>query len=76
MCIAVPVEVVAIRGQEAVVNLEAVTKQINIDLVPEVEVGDYVLLHSGCAIKKVDQTAAEETLQVFRAWAEEEGGEE
>ncbi len=76
MCIAVPVEVLKIDGEEAVVRTKGVTKRVNIALISEVEVGDYVLLHSGCAIKKIDRQAAQETLDAFATLAQQEGVEE
>ena len=71
MCIAVPVEVVEITSDtEAVGAVKGVRKRLNTALIAEVEVGDYVLLHSGCAIQKLNQAAAQETLAAFRDLAQ------
>ena len=75
MCIAVPVEVIeVISATEAVGTVKRVSKKINTVLIAEVEVGDYLLLHSGCAIQKLDQAAARETLAAFRDLAQGVGG--
>lgn len=71
MCVAAPVEVIEIRGREAVINFGGVKKEVNIDLVYDLQVGDYVLLHAGCAIQKIDKEEAEKTLKIFKALAED-----
>ena len=75
MCIAVPVKVTKVMGEEAMVNLKGVTRKINISLISKVEVGDYLLLHSGCAIKKVNRKEAERTLDLMESLVKE-GSEE
>ncbi|ADL12204.1 HypC/HybG/HupF family hydrogenase formation chaperone [Acetohalobium arabaticum] len=69
MCIAVPVEIIEVSGSTAVAELDGVRKRINVELVSEIEVGNYVLLHSGCAIEKIDQKQAEDTLKLLRSLA-------
>lgn len=69
MCIAVPVEVIEVSGSTAVVEFNGVKKKINVELISEVEAGDYVLLHSGCAIEKINQKQAEDTLELLRSLA-------
>ncbi|WBW95048.1 HypC/HybG/HupF family hydrogenase formation chaperone [Oceanirhabdus sp. W0125-5] len=71
MCVAVPVEVIEVREHEAVVNFGGVRKEVNIDLVYDLQVGDYVLLHAGCAMQKIDKEEAEKTLEIFKALAED-----
>jgi hydrogenase expression/formation protein HypC len=71
MCVAVPAEVVEIREHEALVNFGGVKKVVNIDLVSDVNIGDYVLLHAGCAVQKIDKEEAERTLEIFKALAED-----
>ena len=65
MCLAVPVKVLQIDGLRAQVELGGLTRQASITLVPDVKVGDYVLLHAGYAIQKLDEEEAEETLRLF-----------
>ncbi len=71
MCVAVPAEVIEIIDHEAIVNFGGVKKLINIDLVSDVIVGDYVLLHAGCAVVKIDQEEAEKTLEIFKTLIED-----
>jgi hydrogenase expression/formation protein HypC len=66
MCLAVPVKVKSIQGEEAEVESGGTTYKASIRLTPEVKIGDYVLLHTGYAISIVDKEEAEETLALFR----------
>jgi hydrogenase expression/formation protein HypC len=70
MCLAVPVRVLQIDSLEALVEVGGVARQASIMLVPDVQVGDYVLLHAGFAIQKLDQKEAEETIRLFEEIAE------
>ena len=66
MCLAVPVQVKYIEGDEAEVEFGGNRKRISIILTPEVKVGDYVLLHTGYAINAIDEEEAQETLKLFQ----------
>ncbi len=70
MCLAVPVRVLEIDGLKALVELGGLARQASIMLVPDTQVGDYVLLHAGFAIQKMDEREAEETLRLFAKIAE------
>ncbi len=70
MCLAVPVRVLKIDSLKALVELGGVTRQASIMLVPDTQVGDYVLLHAGFAIQKLDEREAEETIRLFAEIAE------
>ncbi|MBM3142641.1 MAG: HypC/HybG/HupF family hydrogenase formation chaperone [Chloroflexi bacterium] len=65
MCLAVPVQVVSIDGNEAEVEIGGVKRQVSIMLTPEAKVGDYVLLHTGYAINVIDEAEAQETLKIL-----------
>jgi len=67
MCLAVPVKVVAVEGKEATVDLGGgVLSRTRLDLLSEeVRPGDYVLVHTGFAIRRLDPADAEETLRLF-----------
>ena len=62
MCLAVPAKVISITGSNAMVELGGLTLQANIMLVPDLRVGDYVLLHAGFAIQSLNEAEAQETL--------------
>ncbi|NOX45298.1 MAG: HypC/HybG/HupF family hydrogenase formation chaperone [Caldiserica bacterium] len=66
MCLAIPVKVVAVRGNEATVDLGGIRSRARLDLLPEeVRPGDYILVHTGFAIRRLDPADAEETLKLF-----------
>jgi len=65
MCLAIPVRIVSIEGDEAETEIAGVRRRISIALTPETKVGDYVLLHTGYAIGIVDEAEAEETLKLL-----------
>jgi hydrogenase expression/formation protein HypC len=65
MCLAVPVRIVSIDGDEAETEIAGVRRRVSIALTPEAKVGDYVLLHTGYAIGVIDEAEAEETLKLL-----------
>lgn len=66
MCLAIPAQVEQVRDDhQAVVNLGGVRKEISVALVPDCAAGDYVIVHVGYAIGKVDAAEAERTLALF-----------
>ena len=69
MCLAVPVKVVSIEGNEAEVEIGGVRRRVSIILTPEAKVGDYVLLHTGYAINVIDEAEAQETLKILEEMA-------
>ena len=66
MCLAIPALVKSIEGHQAEVDIDGVTREVSIQLTPEVKVGDYVLLHTGYAISIIDADDAAETLKLLR----------
>ena len=71
MCLAIPGKVEEITTDGLIrigrVNFGGVVKKVCLDYVPEVEVGDYTIVHVGFAISKIDEETAEQTLADFRA---------
>ncbi|MBX7076133.1 MAG: HypC/HybG/HupF family hydrogenase formation chaperone [Methanobacteriaceae archaeon] len=69
MCIAAPAKVVELDKDEKVAFVEfgGVKQRAKIDLMPDIELGDYVLVHAGYAIEKLTEQAAQESLE---AWNE------
>lgn len=66
MCLAIPAQVVELReGEQAIVELAGVRKEISLALLDQVAVGDYVIVHVGFALNKLDPEEAEKTLQLF-----------
>lgn len=66
MCLAIPVRVAEILdGDQAVVDLGGVRKDVSLALLDDVKVGDYVIVHVGYALQKLDPEEAEKTLALF-----------
>jgi len=66
MCLALPAKVVEIvDGEEAFVDLDGVRQRISLALVDDIETGDYVIVHVGFALNRLDPEEAERTLQLF-----------
>jgi len=66
MCLAIPTQVVELLDNDgAVVELGGVRKEISLALVDGVAVGDYVIVHVGYALSRLDPEEAEKTLQLF-----------
>lgn len=67
MCLAIPVRVVAVEGNVATVDLGGSRAKARLDTLGEpVQVGDYLLVHAGFAIRRLDPKDAEETLRLFQ----------
>ena len=67
MCLALPVRVIERVGEsDAIVDLGGIRKQISLALVDDVAVGDYVILHVGYALSRLDPVEAENTLALFQ----------
>ena len=65
MCLAIPMKVKQLKGAFAEVGAGALTRRVNIQMLPGVKKGDYVLVHAGFAIQKVDPVSAKETLRII-----------
>jgi len=66
MCLAIPATVLELEGNNmARVDMMGVTRGISLDMVEGVQVGDWVLVHAGFAIEKVDEDYAKETLELL-----------
>ena len=67
MCLAIPAEILEcnLEQDRALVSIGQVKKEVSLSLVENVGVGDFVLLHVGFAIAKVDRDEAEKTLKLF-----------
>lgn len=66
MCLAIPAKVVKIEGKSATVEIGGVSKQINIELIDKVKLGDYLIVHAGFAIQKLDEKEANITLSILK----------
>ena len=73
MCLAVPMEVKKIVGDKGVVTAGGVTYEVSFRLLPDIVPGDYVIVHAGFAIQKLDKEDAAESIRLFREIEEAEG---
>ena len=73
MCLSVPAEVLEIQGNRAKVSVGGAIYYAGLHLVEEIRVGDYILLHSGYALQKIDPGEAQETLALLREIALQAG---
>ena len=66
MCLAVPAKIIEIKGEKAVADFGGVRREITISLLENVNIGDYVIVHTGFAIETLDEKEAIETLQLWK----------
>lgn len=67
MCLAVPMKIISRDGDTVVAEVDGVQKEASVMLLgEEVVVGDYVIVHAGFAISRLDEEYAEETLRMMR----------
>ena len=75
MCLAIPSKIVKIENNIGIIDVDGVQRQASLLLLEDPKVGEYVIVHAGFAIKKIDEEAAMETLMILRealAFAEKE----
>jgi len=65
MCLAIPAKVISVDGKSAKVTIEDVEYTASLLLLDDVKQGDYIMLHAGFAIEKVDPDEAAETLRLL-----------
>jgi hydrogenase expression/formation protein HypC len=67
MCLAIPALIVEMEGSKAKADVGGVVREISLELIDRpAQIGDYVLLHAGFAIHKLEKEEAEETLKLMR----------
>ena len=67
MCVAVPGKVIEVYEDEALVEFIESKKKVNIALINDVKVGDYLLIHVGIAIEKIDKDEGKKTVEIFKS---------
>jgi hydrogenase expression/formation protein HypC len=66
MCLAIPGKIIKIENKTSLVEIMGASREVSVEFVKDIQVGDYVLVHAGCAIQKIDEEEALNTLQLFR----------
>ncbi|ERI91274.1 hydrogenase assembly chaperone HypC/HupF [Clostridiales bacterium oral taxon 876 str. F0540] len=64
MCLGLPLKIIEISGKEAVGELNGIRRKVRIDLIENLNVGEYVMVHAGFAIEKIEEADALETLEI------------
>ena len=75
VCLAIPARVIEIEGRKARADVLGNIRRADLTLLDDVKVGDYVLVHAGFAIQRLEAEDAEETLELFREMGEALGEE-
>jgi len=66
MCLAIPSKVVKIEDTIGTIDIEGVRREVSLLLLDDINIGDYVIVHAGYAIQKIDETAAKDALTMLR----------
>lgn len=78
MCLAIPSKIVKIEGDMGTVDVDGVKRDVSLLMIEDPAVGDYVIVHAGFAIQKIDETVAYESLQLLKetlAMVEKDNGD-
>ena len=67
MCLAVPLKLIEINGNNAVGESMGMQRKLRVDFIPEPRIGDYVIVHAGFAIERLPE---EQALEDIAAWEE------
>ena len=70
MCLAVPSKIIKLEGHMGIIDVDGVRREVSLLLIEDAEVGDYVLVHAGFALNKIDESEAMESLKILREVAE------
>jgi hydrogenase expression/formation protein HypC len=70
MCLSIPAKVEKIENDMATVSVGGTTYEASLQMVEDVQVGDYVLIHTGFALQKISEEEAKATLEIFQEFEE------
>ena len=70
MCLAVPMKVISKNETSGIAEMSGVKREINFMLLPEAKIGDFVIVHAGFAIQRLNEEEAHKTLGLFKEIAE------
>ncbi|HDZ91087.1 MAG: HypC/HybG/HupF family hydrogenase formation chaperone [Deltaproteobacteria bacterium] len=66
MCLAIPARITEIKDYMATIDMEGTRREVSLLLLEDAEIGDYVIVHAGFAIHRIDEEEAKESLKVLR----------
>ena len=70
MCLAVPAKIIGVEDYNAIIDIMGIESKVNIQLIENPKVGDYILVHAGCAIQKINTDYFEELQEIFQSMLE------
>ena len=70
MCLAIPSKITRIENNMATIDVDGVQREASLLLLEDAEIGEYVIVHAGFAIQRIDETAALETLKFLKEAAD------
>ena len=71
MCVAIPAKIIEIYEHESLVDFGKLKKKVNTFFIEDIKIGDYVLIHAGCAVEKISEEEAMETIKLFKIISDE-----
>jgi hydrogenase expression/formation protein HypC len=66
MCYAIPAKIIKMNIEEATVDYGGIIRVVNVSLLTDLDIGDFVLIHAGFAIEKLEKKFAEESLEIIK----------
>ena len=66
MCLAIPAKIIEIKNDKAIVDYGGIIKKINIDFIENISKGDFILIHAGFAIQKINDKEAKKTIKSLK----------
>jgi hydrogenase expression/formation protein HypC len=69
MCLAIPARIKSIRDQMATIDMEGTQRDVSLLLLEDAKIGDFVIVHAGFAIHRIDEHDAMESLKILRQMA-------
>ena len=66
MCLAIPAKIIKIDDKMGTIDMEGTQREVSLLLLEDAKIGDYVIVHAGFAIHKIDEAEAKESLKVLR----------
>jgi len=70
MCLAIPSKITEIKNNMATIDVDGVTREASLMLLEDAKIGDFVFVHAGFAIQKIDETSALETIKLLKEAAD------
>ncbi len=71
MCLAVPMKLIKREGLKGVVELGGVEREVSLMMMPDAREGEYLIVHAGFAIQRLDEEEARRTLELFKQMGED-----